>query len=349
MQLTTTNRGFAPATLSEAIQFSDMLASSSMVPKAYQGKPQDILVCVQWGYEMGLAPMQALQNIAVINGKPSVYGDAAMALVQASSVCEDVEEYFEGEGTPNPVAVCVAKRKGRKPVTARFSVEDAKRAGLWGKQGPWQAYPKRMMQMRARGFALRDAFPDVLKGLITAEEAQDYPDEARPKPAAKPANPLDMVAQPEPVAIPHETTDRAIIEVAMADTVDPDPVLVALDEASAIADQMVERFEVVDIPEVTEPASSPDEPAQVIGFPLLVPGKAEPFSVHQSLDEWQDAYEELADKTAKAGKRPPRERMTLIKELREVNEPTLQRVDLVKRIRHTAAYSRRLNALGAAQ
>jgi hypothetical protein len=73
------------------------------------------------------------------------------------------------------VAVCVAKRKGRKPVTARFSVEDAKRAGLWGKQGPWSAYPKRMMQMRARGFALRDAFPDVLKGMITAEEAQDYP------------------------------------------------------------------------------------------------------------------------------------------------------------------------------
>ena len=112
MQVSNTNRGFAPTTLAEAVQFSEMLASSSMVPRAYQGKPQDVLVCVQWGYEMGLAPMQALQNIAVINGKPSVYGDAAMALVQASAVCEDVEEYFEGEGTVNPVAVCVAKRKG---------------------------------------------------------------------------------------------------------------------------------------------------------------------------------------------------------------------------------------------
>jgi hypothetical protein len=347
MQLTTTNRGFAPATLTEAIQFSDMLASSSMVPKAYQGKPQDILVCVQWGYEMGLAPMQALQNIAVINGKPSVYGDAAMALVQASSVCEDVEEYFEGEGTTNPVAVCVAKRKGRKPVTAKFSVEDAKRAGLWGKQGPWQAYPKRMMQMRARGFALRDAFPDVLKGLITAEEAQDYPDEAKPRPVAKPANPLDMVAKPEPVAIPIEITDPAIIEAALADTVEPDPVLDAIDDAIAFADKMVERFEVVDIPEVHE-TSSPDEPA-VIGFALLVPGKEQPFSVHQSLDEWQDAYEDLADKTAKAGKRPPRERMTALKDLKQINEETIQRVDTIKRLRHTSSYQRRLNALGAAQ
>jgi hypothetical protein len=347
MQLTTTNRGFAPATLTEAIQFSDMLASSSMVPKAYQGKPQDILVCVQWGYEMGLAPMQALQNIAVINGKPSVYGDAMMALVQASSVCEDVEEFFEGEGTTNPVAVCVAKRRGRKPVTAKFSVEDAKRAGLWGKGGPWSAYPKRMMQMRARGFALRDAFPDVLKGLITAEEAQDYPDEAKPRPVAKPANPLDMVAKPEPTAIAEVITDSASIAEAFVDTVEVDVVLQSLDEAMAIADRMVERFEVVDIPEVHE-TSSLDEPA-VIGFALLVPGKEQPFSVHQSLDEWQDAYEDLADKTAKAGKRPPRERMTALKELKQINEETIQRVDTLKRLRHTSAYQRRLNALGAAQ
>jgi len=162
MQLTTTRQGFAPTTITEAIQFSEMLASSQMVPKQYQGKPQDIMVCVQWGMELGLAPLQALQNIAVINGKPSVYGDAAMALVQASPLCEGVEEFIEGEGTTNPIAVCVAHRKGRKPVRSTFSVEDAKRAGLWGKQGPWQAYPKRMLAMRARGFALRDAFPDVL-------------------------------------------------------------------------------------------------------------------------------------------------------------------------------------------
>ncbi len=345
--LTTTNRqGFAPATITEAIQFSEMLAASAMVPKAYQGKPQDIMVCVQWGYEIGLAPMQALQNIAVINGKPSVYGDAAMALVQASPVCEDIEEYFEGEGTPNPVAVCVAKRKGRKPVVARFSVEDAKRAGLWGKQGPWTAYPKRMMQMRARGFALRDAFPDVLKGLITAEEAQDYPTEEKSAPAPRraPANPLDMVASPEPApAIPIATNDPIIIEQAMADTVDA---------------VVLPGTEVVDIPEVVasetpavvdEPQGSPDEPVQVIGYPLMVPGKEESISTHATLDEWQDAYEEMADKIAKAGKRPPRERMTILREFKEVNQETMERIDIVKRIRHTASYSQRLKALGASQ
>jgi hypothetical protein len=191
----TVRQGFAPTTLSEAIQFSEMLSTSTMVPKQYNGKPTDILVAMQWGAELGLAPLQALQNIAVINGKPSVYGDAAMALVQNNPVCEDIEEFMEDEGTPNPSAVCVAKRKGRKPVTAKFSVEDAKRAGLWGKQGPWTQYPKRMLQMRARGFALRDAFPDVLKGLITIEEALDFPTEATPAPVQEIAQKADLAIE----------------------------------------------------------------------------------------------------------------------------------------------------------
>ena len=308
MQLTTTNKGFAPATLTEAIQFSDMLANSSMVPKAYQGKPQDILVCVQWGYEMGLAPMQALQNIAVINGKPSVYGDTALALVQASPVCEDVQEYFEDEGTPNPVAVCVAKRKNRSPVTVRFSIEDAKRAGLWGKQGPWQAYPKRMMQMRARGFALRDAFPDVLKGLITAEEAQDYPDEAKPAvditPPAKPRNPLDMVS-----SSPSEPANPLVIESEIAE------------------------------PEVVQ------APAVVYEFELLVPGKEQPYTTHETLEQWQDAYEDLADKTAAATKRSVADRIEALMQLRECNKSTLLKIDMLKRVRHLASYQKRLEEL----
>ena len=319
MQLQTTNqRGFAPTTMGEALQFSEMLANSSMVPKAYQGKANDVLVCIQWGYEMGLAPMQSLQNIAVINGKPSVYGDAMMALVQASPVCEDVEEYFEGEGTPNPIAVCVAKRKGRKPVETRFSVEDAKRAGLWGKGGPWTAYPKRMLQMRARGFALRDAFPDVLKGMISVEEAQDYPDEAKPVPVAKPANPLDLVAKP--------------VEVVEAEPVVHEP----LPDLVGMIENVIEilRDKTDDVP---------------IGFRLWVPGKQDPHSVHDTLDEWAEAYEDLAEKTAKAGKRPARERMTILKELKECNAETIGRIDTMKRVRHTAGYQRRINALGAAQ
>lgn len=330
MQLTTTNRqGFAPTTLGEAMDFSHMLAKSQMVPKQYQGKPEDIMVAVQWGQEIGLAPMQALQNISVINGKPSVYGDAAMALVQASPVCEGVDESIEGEGTPNPVAVCIARRKGRNPVIVRFSVEDAKRAGLWGKQGPWQAYPKRMLQMRARGFALRDAFPDVLKGLITTEEAQDDPDEAKPRPikdvTPMPANPLDVIAppslpepEPEPVAVEAVTVDEYVPDMHESD----------LQNDSA---------------ESAEPVAE----LNVVGIPIMVPGKAEPHAVFDNLGDWADALEDLFDKTARAGKRPVRERMTILKELRQLNEENLQRVELTKKTALIAMYGKRIRALGA--
>lgn len=327
MQLTTIRQGFAPTTITEAIQFSEMLAASQMVPKAYQGKPQDILVCVQWGMELGLAPLQALQNIAVINGKPSVYGDAMMALVQASPVCEGIDEHIENEKTPNPVAVCIAKRKGRNPVIARFSVEDAKRAGLWGKQGPWQAYPKRMLAMRARGFALRDAFPDVLKGLITSEEAADYPDEAKPREKdvtpAKPANPLDAIAPPAPSPV-----DLAPI-IEGAELVEAEPIVVELQNDSA---------------ESAEPVA---EPAAEL-WPLMVPGKEQPYSVHASFAEWAAAYDGLADRTAKAGKAPPRDRMTALRELKEANKTAFARMEVMQRLPFGQRYQQRLRALGAA-
>ena len=174
--LTTTEpRGLTLHTVADSMTFGKILANSEFAPKDFRGKPESCLLAIQHGAEIGLGPMQAIQSIAVINGRPAVWGDAALALVMASPVCEYVRESIEGDGDA-AVAVCETKRRGYpKPATVRFSVADAKKAGLWGKAGPWTQYPRRMLQLRARGFALRDAFPDVLKGLVTAEEAQDYP------------------------------------------------------------------------------------------------------------------------------------------------------------------------------
>ena len=163
-----------PQTFDQLKIFADMAAKSSLVPKDYQGRPENIMLAVQMGSEIGLAPMQALQNIAVINGRPAVWGDAMLALVKCHPEFESVQESIEGEGDKR-VAVCTVIRRGQPPVVSRFSVADAKAAGLWAKAGPWQQYPARMLQMRARGFAIRDSFPDALKGLISAEEAADIP------------------------------------------------------------------------------------------------------------------------------------------------------------------------------
>lgn len=163
-----------PQNFDQLSVFAQMASKSSMVPVAYRGKPEDIMLAVQMGSEVGLAPMQALQNIAVINGRPCLWGDAMLALCKMHPEWGGIKESVDGDGDKMR-AVCAVDRKGDHQVVVTFSADDAKRAGLLGKTGPWQQYPKRMMQMRARGFALRDAFPDALRGLLSAEEAQDIP------------------------------------------------------------------------------------------------------------------------------------------------------------------------------
>lgn len=175
--------GLALQSFDDAYRFAKMVSNSDFAPKDFKGKPESCMLAIQHGSEVGLSPMQSLQSIAVINGRPTIWGDAALALVQSSPVCEYVREYTEGEGDAL-TAVCEAKRRGYpQPTVTRFSMADAKRAGLAGKAGPWTQYPARMLTLRARGFALRNAFADALRGLITAEEAQDYP---TPEPAREP-------------------------------------------------------------------------------------------------------------------------------------------------------------------
>ena len=196
-----------PTTLQEAMKFSDILASSTMVPRDFQGKPGNVLVAIQWGREVGLGPLQALQNIAVINGRPSIWGDAALALVRGHPDCQSVQEGTKGEGDDRH-GWCEVTRRGEQPQRRNFSIADAKRAGLWGKAGPWTQYPDRMLQLRARGFAIRDVFPDALRGVMTREEAEDMPPEPRAvenlaaAPVAPPAPPMEA---PLPLVAPDTT------------------------------------------------------------------------------------------------------------------------------------------------
>jgi hypothetical protein len=171
---------FTPTNLTEAIALSKLIASSELAPKDYRGKPGNVLIAMQMGAELGVAPMQALANIAVINGRASVWGDLALALVQVHPAYEWHKEWIEGTGD-NRVALFQIKRRGQEAHTAKFSVQQAKEAKLWQKRGyngqdtPWITHPERMLAMRARGFGLRDKFADALRGMILAEEAMDIP------------------------------------------------------------------------------------------------------------------------------------------------------------------------------
>ena len=306
----------APQTMAEAMDFSKMISHSQMVPKQYQGKPQDVLVAIQWGYELGLQPLQALQNIAVINGKPSVYGDAALALVKNDPRCAGVSETVTGDG-------------------------DAKMARLWGKPGPWQQYPDRMLMMRARGFALRDAFPDALKGVITAEEAQDMPSE--PKDITPKANPLDRVAAARversepPAPMPEPDVEDAVY----VEQVDED--LPSFDELPP---------EPAPQPE-PEPEPEPQAAAQPVGLQLFN-HQGKPIGGQlETAKQYTDGFIKLMRKYVELDKSSDgtiftsRQKMTLLRELREANQERIDKLSDTASKEVLGLYKLHLRQLGA--
>lgn len=191
--------GVSLRSFDEMARFSQAIIASGLAPKSFQ-TPESVMVAIQTGMEIGLKPMQALQGIAVINGRPTLWGDAALAIVRAHPDFLNIEEEFErGENEESMMAVCVIERSGQTPTRRTFSVADAKKAGLWKKAGPWSQYPKRMLAMRARSFAMRDAFPDALKGCGIREEISDIP-----KAKARELKPAVDLVLPEPEAQPEE-------------------------------------------------------------------------------------------------------------------------------------------------
>ena len=217
--------GMTPRTFEEGWRFAQMIAMSELAPKEYKGKPMNVLVAIQMGAELGLAPMASLQNIAVINGRPALWGDGALAVVMRSPNYESHREYFEGEGDKR-VAVCEIKRKGQDVYITRFSVSDAAKAGLLTKDSPWKTYRDRMLQMRARSWALRDKFADALRGLGIAEEVRDIPQEAeaaRPIERPKPIINAEVVETQAAQATESHSQSEAGREEAKTGTPGPDP------------------------------------------------------------------------------------------------------------------------------
>lgn len=164
-----------PKSVTEAMELAKMIANSNFCPTQMRGKPGDVILAMQMGSEIGLSPMQAIQNITVINNRPCLWGDGALAVAMASHKYESHREWQEGSIQENNLtAYCGVTRKGASEHIKSYGIEDAKKANLWGKSGPWTQYPERMLQMRARAFAIRDQFADALRGIQFREEVEDY-------------------------------------------------------------------------------------------------------------------------------------------------------------------------------
>lgn len=231
----------APKSTAEAMELAKTLASSQLIPKAFQQRPGDVFVAMMWSHSLGIPIVQGLQGIAVINGKPSLYGDALLAVCMGSGQMADIEETVTGNAD-NLTATCKVTRRGKPtPVVSTFSMADARAAGLLGKPGPWKQYTSRMLKMRARAFALRDAFPDVLSGIASAEEMQDVEGTATEKATENVAEQVAKMPRRRsklPVQAPKEGTEAEVVKPAapaqeLPPPPEPEPAPVSAPEAPA--------------------------------------------------------------------------------------------------------------------
>ncbi len=200
---------FSPQNLNEALTISGQLAQSDLCPKSFGNRKENVLAAIMMGHELGFGVMQSLSNIAVVNGRASIWGEGVTALIQRA-IREEGEGYFTdkvtGEGDKLAVTV-TSKRKGQPEYSVTYTWEDAKRAGLTSKD-TYQKYPKDMLYWKAAGRVAKRQWADVLKGIairenmdemetVEVERVQVYPAAApapeKPMPEPKPAEPM-----PEP-------------------------------------------------------------------------------------------------------------------------------------------------------
>ena len=157
--------GIVPTSIEEVFRLAQAVAKSGLAPSTMR-TAEALTVAIMHGLELGLPPMMAIQKIAVVNGRPTLWGDAVPALLWSRGF--KLREW--SSELAQPCAFCEVTRPDGTKIERCFSEHDARKAGLWGKAGPWTQYPGRMLQMRARGLAARDGAADALSGLYLQEE-----------------------------------------------------------------------------------------------------------------------------------------------------------------------------------
>lgn len=172
-------------------------AASSLAPDALRGRPQDALMVIMAGRELGLQPMQALRMLAIIKGKVTLAADATVALVRRSGECA---EWRLVESTDKRAAYMTRRKGDSEPTTLSWTIEQAQRAGLTGGQG-WRLYPEAMLRARCASALARIVYPDLVAGIYDPDELAAQPE--APAPAAVVA-PVVTVTASQPVGMSQE-------------------------------------------------------------------------------------------------------------------------------------------------
>ena len=178
----------------ELVPLADRFSKSSLVPAGFK-KPEDALYAIALGHELGLSPIYSLNNIAVINGKPSLSADCKLAICKSSPEFAGVE--ISDSSTSCTVTLKRKYANGtQESRTVKFTIDDAKKAGLM-RNPVWEKYPARMLRARALGYACTDVFGDLLAGIYTPEEVEEFT--SKPEQRTKPVTPEYEVVDTKPV------------------------------------------------------------------------------------------------------------------------------------------------------
>lgn len=188
--------------LDSAYRLAQNLAVSSLLPNDLKGKPSDVFVILLYGQELGLAPMQALQTIDVMKGRPALRANLWVALARkAGHKVRVVEE------TDTSCTVKVVRNDDPEPHVVTYTLDDAKTAGLLSNSN-YTKNPKAMLYARAASTACRRACPEVALGFSDEYELAE-PEPERPTLGQVAAERTDQpapVVQPEP-----EQDDEAML------------------------------------------------------------------------------------------------------------------------------------------
>ena len=178
-----------PQSFADKYKMAGVLCNSGMLPVGLN-TPEKVCVALEWGHELQLPPMVAVNNIAVINGKPTLSADIMHAIAKRNP------EYggLKWLQLSDTVAECVITRTTAtytEETAGYYDIDMARNANLLSKDN-WKKYPQRMLKHRALSYALRDAFPDILAGIYSPEEMDG----------------VQSVAAPERNITPPRTTDE---------------------------------------------------------------------------------------------------------------------------------------------
>lgn len=158
----------SPRSIAESKELSKDLALSTLLPLALRKNPNDVLVVMLTGAELGLAPMQAVRGIHIIEGKASLSAGLLMALVKRSPVCE----YMLLIESTDKVATYETKRRGDPaPTRMSFTIEQARAAQLLSKAN-FQKYPAAMLRARCEAAISRAVYSDVCFNLYDGESEE---------------------------------------------------------------------------------------------------------------------------------------------------------------------------------